>query len=112
MLDLLQHTALIVGVLNLLHLDDLGLFQDFDCIEALVVLGLHQVHSAEAACTKCPADGEVGECVFALGLAHGVGGGLALEGGLGAAIGKSRLGLRGRIDDVLDTGSVVLLWWI
>lgn len=109
-LDLLEHPPLIIGVLNLLHLDDLGLFQHLHSVETLVVLGLHKVDSAEAAGTECPADCEIGEGVFALGLAHGVRRGRAGEGGLEAAIGgEGRLGLRGRVDDVLNAGSVVLL---
>ena len=34
MLDLLQHPPLVVGVFDLLHLDDLLLFQDLDGIES------------------------------------------------------------------------------
>ena len=36
-----QHTTLVVGVLDLLHLDHLRLLQHLDGIEAMVVLGLH-----------------------------------------------------------------------
>jgi hypothetical protein len=40
MFDFLQHLALIIGVLDLLHLDHLGLLQDLDGIVALVMVGL------------------------------------------------------------------------
>lgn len=66
-LDLLQHAPLIVGVLDLLHLDDLGLLQHLDGIKALVVLGLDEVDAAEAASTEGALDGEVGQRVLALG---------------------------------------------
>lgn len=71
-LDFLQHPALIICVLNLLHLDNLCLFQHLDGIEALVMLGLNQMHSAEASGTKSSADLEISEHVFALCLPNGV----------------------------------------
>lgn len=67
MLDLLQHAPLVVGVLDLLHLDHLCLLQHLDGIEALVVLGLDKMNSPEAARAECPLDGEVGQRVLALG---------------------------------------------
>ena len=66
-LDLLQHAALVVCVLDLLHLDHLRLLEHFDGVEALVVLGLHEVHAAEAAGAEGALDLEVGERVLALG---------------------------------------------
>ncbi len=66
-LDLLQHAPLVVGMLDLLHLDHLGLLQHLDGVEALVVLGLDEVDSAEAARAEGALDGEVGERVLALG---------------------------------------------
>lgn len=75
MLDLLQHAALVVGVLDLLHLDDLGLFEHLDGIEALVVLGLDEMDAAEAARAEGALDGEVGQRVLALcdaGLVEGL----------------------------------------
>jgi len=41
MFHLPEHSPLIIRVLNLFHLDNLGLLQDLDSIEPLVVLGLH-----------------------------------------------------------------------
>ena len=46
----LQHLALIVGMLDLLHLDNLRLLQHLDGVVPLIMLGLHQVDSAEGAC--------------------------------------------------------------
>lgn len=66
MLDLLQHPAFVIGVLDLLHLDDLGFFQHLDGVEALVVLGLDQVDSAKAAGAEGALDGEVGQRVLSL----------------------------------------------
>ena len=87
-LDLLQHAALVVGVLDLLHLDDLRLLEHLDGVEALVVLGLHEVDAPEAAGAEGALDGEVGERVLALcdaGLVEG----LCLE--LGITILSGRL---------------------
>ena len=67
MLDLLQHAALVVGVFDLLHLDDLSLLEHLDGIKALVVLGLHEVDAAEAAGAEGALDGKVLQCVLALG---------------------------------------------
>lgn len=69
-LDLLQHAALVVGVLDLLHLDDLRLLQHFDGVEALVVLALHEVDAPEAAGAEGALDLEVGQGVLALGHAR------------------------------------------
>ena len=93
-LDLLQHAALVVGVLDLLHLDDLGLLQHLDGIEALVVLGLDKVDAAEAAGAEGALDGEVGQRVFALGdarLVEGLrleldGAGMLRSGGVGRRV--------------------------
>lgn len=68
MLDPLQHLSLIIGVFNLLHLDDLRLLQDLDGIVALVVLGLHEMYTTKRARAQCSLNGEVGERVFPLGL--------------------------------------------
>lgn len=40
MLDIAQHASLVVGVLNLLHLDHLSLLEHLDGVEPLVMLGL------------------------------------------------------------------------
>jgi hypothetical protein len=61
MLDLLEHAALVVGVLDLLHLDDLRLLEHLDGIEALVVFGLHEMHAPEAAGAEGALDLEVAE---------------------------------------------------
>lgn len=94
MLDLLQHAALVVCVLDLLHLDDLGLFQHLDGVEALVVLGLDEVDAAKAAGAEGALDGEVGQRVLALcdaGLVEG----LCLE--LDGAILSGRVVRGGRV---------------
>jgi hypothetical protein len=102
-LDLLQHAALVVGVLDLLHLDDLGLLQHLDGVEALVVLALHEVHAPEAAGAERALDLEVGERVLALGDARLV---ERLRGELhGAVLGRAG-GIR-RVYQVLDAGRVV-----
>ena len=67
MLDLLQHASLVVGVLDLLHLDDLSLLQHLDCIIPLIMFRLDQVHSAEATGAQCALNSKVIEGVFALG---------------------------------------------
>lgn len=70
MLDPLQHSPLIVCVLNLLHLDHLSLFQHFDCIKSAIMFALDQMHTAEAACPKGPLDLEVLQGIFASGFAR------------------------------------------
>ena len=50
--DTIQHPSLIVGVLDLLHLDHLCLLQHLDRVEAVIVLRLHQVHPAKTTGTK------------------------------------------------------------
>lgn len=104
MLDLLEHTPLIVRVFHLFHLDNLRFFEDLDSVKSLVVLRLDQVHTAEAAGTQGALDGEVVESVLALGDAHRglLGGGL-----LGAAIGGLRTGVVGRVYQILYAGHVV-----
>ena len=103
MLDLLEHAALVVCVLDLLHLDDLGLFEHLDGIEALVVLGLDEMDAAEAAGAEGALDGEVGQGVLALcdaGLVEGLRLELdgAILGGGGGVVG---------VYEVLDGGGVV-----
>lgn len=66
MFDLLQHTALVVCMLDLLHLDNLGLFQDLDGIKALVVLGLDQVDATKTTGAEGALDGEVCQGILAL----------------------------------------------
>lgn len=120
-LDLLQHATLVVGVLDLLHLDDLRLLQHLDGIEALVVLALHEMHTPEAASAERALDGEVGQRVLALGDARLVQR-LRLElhaavlggiGGVGVLLLRRhpllRLLLRGigRVYEVLYAGDVV-----
>ena len=67
MLDVAKHAALVVGVLDLLHLDNLGLLQHLYCVEALVVLGLDEVDAAETTGAERPQDVKVWESIFALG---------------------------------------------
>lgn len=66
MLDVGEHAALVVCVLDLLHLDDLGLFEHLDGIEALIVLRLDQVDSPEATGAERPQDVEIAQRVLAL----------------------------------------------
>lgn len=111
MFDLLQHPTLVVGVLDLLHPDHLGLLEHLDGIEALVVLGLDEVHTAEAAGAEGSLDLEVAEGVLAFGLAR-LGGGLRRGGG---AVGEllrrllvgGGIGVVGGVDQVLDAGDIV-----
>lgn len=70
MLDLLQHLALIIRVLDLLHLDDLRLLQHLDGIVSLIMLGLHQMHTSKTSSSKSSLDIEVGQIVLALCSAH------------------------------------------
>lgn len=65
--DAVQHAALIVGVLNLFHLDHLRLLQHLDGIEAVVMFRLHQVHATEATGTEGALKGEVIQRVFPFG---------------------------------------------
>lgn len=67
MSDAIQHSALIVGVLNLFHLDHLRLLQHLDSVEAMVVLRLHQVHATEATGTQGALKAEVIQGVFPFG---------------------------------------------
>jgi len=69
-LDLLQHAAFVVCMLDLLHFDDLGLLQHLDGVETLVVLGLHKVHTPEATGAEGALDGKVLQRVLALCDAH------------------------------------------
>lgn len=57
---------------DLLHLHHLRLLQHLDGIETLVVLALHQMHAAKAACAERAVDLEILERVFAFGLTDGV----------------------------------------
>ena len=106
MLDLLQHATLVVGMLDLLHLDNLLLLEDLDGIEALVVLGLDKVDTSETAGSQSAVDGKVLQSVLALGLAHRVGGGLGLLHVCGI-VGVVVLCLW-LVDEVLDAGSILL----
>lgn len=67
MLDFRQHSPFIIGMLNLLHLDNLLFLQHLDSIESLVMLRLSHVNTAETTCTECSFELEVVEGVFALG---------------------------------------------
>ena len=69
----LQHPPLIIRMLHLLHLHHLRLLQHLDRIEPLIVLALHQMHSPKTPRPQGPRNREVGERIFPLGLAYGVG---------------------------------------
>jgi hypothetical protein len=66
-LDLAQHFALVVGVLDLLHLDHLRLLEHLDGVKPVVVPRLHQMYPAEAARTQRPQQLKVRQRVFSLG---------------------------------------------
>lgn len=69
MFHFLQHFALVIGMLDLLHLDNLLFLEDLNGIESLVVLGLNQVYTSETSCAQCSQYLEISQSVFALGLA-------------------------------------------
>lgn len=54
-------------MLHLLHFHDLGLLQHFDRIKSLVVVRLHEMHSAKASSAKSSLYGEVGQGIFTFG---------------------------------------------
>lgn len=70
MLDISQHAPLVIRMLNLLHLDNLGLLQYLDGIESLVVFRLNQVNTTEATSSERPQNFEIGQRVLALGNSH------------------------------------------
>ena len=114
----LQHTSLVIRVLDLLHLDHLLLLQNFNSVEALVVLRLHQVHAAKGAGAEGTLEVEVGQRVLALGLTRGIAGRLvawcvqlrhiAVRVGGAAAVGAIVL-RAGLVQHVLDAGHIVLV---
>lgn len=63
----IQHPALVVCVLNLLHLDDCRLLQHLDGIIAVVVFRLHKMDASEAACAQRALDREVFKRILSLG---------------------------------------------
>lgn len=65
MLDFCQHAPLVVGVLHLLHLDDLRLLQYLDSVESLIVLGLDHVHATKTSGTERAFEVKVLQMVFA-----------------------------------------------
>lgn len=103
MLNLLQHPALVVGMLHLFHLHDLLLLENLDGIEPLVMLGLDEMDPTKAAGAKGPLDGEIRQGILPLGDAvcsngysatsslHGRGGSGAVDLGVGdLAVGDRR----------------------
>lgn len=116
MLDLLEHATFVVCVLDLLHLDNLSLFEHLYGVETLIVLGLDEMHAAKAAGAESALYGKVLEGVFALCRAHGVG---LMYLGDGAILGLVPGGEAGgggirRVDQILDAGDIVLglLIWL
>lgn len=67
MLHSRQHLSLVVGMLDLLHLDNLGFLQHLDGIKAAVVFRPDQVDATETASAQCPFEIKVPQGVFALG---------------------------------------------
>lgn len=57
-------------MLHLFHLHDLRFLQDFDGIEALIVIRLHQMNSSKTSCSQSSLEREVCQRVFALGRAR------------------------------------------
>lgn len=86
-------------MLDLLHLDHLRFLQDFDRIEALVVLRLDEMYSSEAARAERSLHRKVLEGVFTLCRPHGVD---------GAAI-RSFVRVIAAVEEVLDGGYVLLI---
>lgn len=70
MLDTLQHAPLIIGVLDLLHFDDLRLLQHLHGVEPIVMSRLHQMHPSEAARAQRPLQDKVVQRVLAFRLPH------------------------------------------
>lgn len=66
MFDITQHSSFVIGVLNLLHLDDLCLLEHFDSVESLVVLRLDQMDSSEATSSERPQYVKVAQRILAL----------------------------------------------
>jgi len=65
MSDTIQHASLVIGVLDLFHLDHLGLFQHFHGVEAMVVLGLDEMDTTKATSAEGALELEVILRVFA-----------------------------------------------
>lgn len=104
-----EHASFIVGMLNLLHLDHLGLLQDLDRIEPMVMLRLHQVDTPEATGAERALEGEVVKGIFSLGCARVRPDGLlgiSIAPGAGAGM---RDTLLGRMDYILDAGGIGLV---
>lgn len=110
MADAVEHAPFVVGVLDLLHLDNLGLLQHLHSIEAVVMLRLNEMHTAEAPGAQGALQEEVLLGIFALG-------GAFLLLGIGRGIGRGilgRLGVRlvlplgiGRaVYDIIDAGGM------
>jgi hypothetical protein len=57
--DTIQHTSLVVGVLDLFHLDHLGLFQHLHGVETMIVFGLDEVNATEATGTESALQREI-----------------------------------------------------
>jgi hypothetical protein len=67
--DAVQHSALVIGVLDLFHLDHLGLFEHFHSIEAMIVFRLDEMNPTEATSAEGALQQEVLLRVLALGRA-------------------------------------------
>lgn len=103
MANAIQHAALVVCVLDLLHLDHLCLLQDLHRIEAVIVLRLHQVDSTEASRAQRALELEVLLRVLALCDA------LLLLGlfALCLTVGMLTVTLLALVYDVVDTSGIV-----
>lgn len=107
MADPIQHATLVVCVLDLFHLDDLGLFQDLHSIEAVVVVRLHQVHATEAPRSQGALQLEVLLGVLPLGYSLLLVSLVALA--LGLTVCMRLIGTAGiRVYDVVDTSGIRL----
>lgn len=103
----IQHASLVIRVFDLLHLDHLRLFQDFNGVKPVVVLRLHQMDATEAAGPQRALESEVIESVLPLGGARIRPNNLRLM-LLLAMISSRGLGtiLLRRVYDILDAGDI------
>lgn len=93
MADTVEHAPLIVGVLDLFHLDNLSFFQNLHGIEAVVVLRLNQVHTTKTSRSQCALQREVllgifpfGSSIFLLGIWSRLGTRLVFPLSIGCAV--------------------------
>lgn len=103
----IQHTSFVIGVLDLFHLDHLGLFQHLHGVEPMIVLGLNEMDPTEAT----GAEGALQQEILLRVLAPR---GALLLGLLALSLGRCLLsilctltGIGRGIYDIVDTGGIV-----